>query len=77
MNFRWILATGLLATSFYAQAADSTVCNRCGTVELQGKARDLGNGDHYLFDMTYRKLTHLRVTGMASPCSGLLPQQAF
>lgn len=53
----------------HAGYGDVSVCNGCSLVLMQGKARDLGNGHHYFFDMKNRKLTHLLASGITNPLS--------
>ena len=41
----------------------ATTCNGCGPAALRQEALDEGNGDHYIYDFVYRKLTHYSIAG--------------
>ncbi|MDE2155261.1 MAG: hypothetical protein KGJ32_05095 [Xanthomonadaceae bacterium] len=41
----------------------ATTCNGCGPADLRQEALDEGNGDHYIYDFVYRKLTHYSIAG--------------
>lgn len=39
------------------------ICNGCSDVVYRARAREAGDGDHYIYDFTNRKLAHLQVSG--------------
>ncbi|WP_156117374.1 hypothetical protein [Xanthomonas sacchari] len=58
----------LFACSFLAKAEDTaSVCNGCSNQALRFQAQDLGNGHHYFWDFTNRKLTHYLTQGITTP----------
>ncbi len=58
----------LFACSFLAKADDTaSVCNGCSNQALRFQAQDLGNGHHYFWDFTNRKLTHYLTQGITTP----------
>ncbi|MBO9872538.1 MULTISPECIES: hypothetical protein [Xanthomonas] len=58
----------LFACSFFAKAEDTaSVCNGCSNQALRFQAQDLGNGHHYFWDFTNRKLTHYLTQGITTP----------
>ncbi|WP_133125624.1 hypothetical protein [Xanthomonas prunicola] len=58
----------LIALSFKASADDTvTVCNACADQAMRFRARDLGNGHHYFWDFTTRRLTHYLTQGQTIP----------
>ena len=44
-------------------AITATVCNACGLAQLRQEAIDEGNGEHYLYDFVYGKITHYSISG--------------
>ncbi|MFC3278911.1 hypothetical protein ACFOHQ_18265 [Xanthomonas fragariae] len=58
----------LIALSFKVSANDTvTVCNGCADQAMRFKARDLGNGHHFFWDFTTRRLTHYLTQGQNIP----------
>ncbi|UXA71449.1 hypothetical protein M0D46_10935 [Xanthomonas prunicola] len=58
----------LIALSFKASADDTViVCNACADQAIRFRARDLGNGHHYFWDFTTRRLTHYLTQGQTIP----------
>lgn len=58
----------LALCSVKCKAADTiSVCNSCGNQQLRFQAQDLGNGHHYFWDFTGRKLSHYHTQGITTP----------
>ncbi|WP_218569716.1 MULTISPECIES: hypothetical protein [Gammaproteobacteria] len=63
------LAAVLFGSTSTAHAA-AAICNDCDLGKKQTMSRELGVGDHYLWDLSRRTLYHMRVTSSSSGGGG-------